>query len=412
MRIGKKVRALVLTEFDQVNVNKAIKETVFRLIISLFFILFFSFILWSEHRVISKNISPGCVFSEIIDPETPLSIYVLKVDLTNKNIRIRSVLAQDNFNGLESVLSMSQRNDKPGHRIIGAVNGDFYVGTTPIGMGVIDGQLLKSSGGRTSIIFDQNNSPQIGIFSIQMQLSGPKGFDLNIDALNNPAGKPDAVLYTYIFGERTQEVGSRLALILDPLGQIISSHGSLKLAVDGECPLPKNNLIPEGKFILSVKESLSSQLQKVKREKTLALHVSTLPVSDRIYTAISGGPQIISQGKICVGQDREGFRKGFSSEKHPRTAVGYIKDRRFLIMMVVDGRRPDYSRGVDLIELAELMLSFECYEAINLDGGGSSTMVINNEVVNQPSDFTGPRPVANCLLVVNIDPEKNKIQVP
>ena len=92
--------------------------------------------------------------------------------------------------------------------------------------------------------------------------------------------------------------------------------------------------------------------------------------------------------------------------------MGYTHDRRFLIMMVVDGRRPDYSRGVDLIELAELMLGFECYDAVNMDGGGSSTMVINNEVVNQPSDFTGPRPVANCLLVVDIGLEENKIQAP
>jgi len=336
---------------------------------------------------------------------------VLKIDLTNKNIRIKSVLAQDNFNGLEPVPSMSQRQDKPGHRIIGGINGDFYVGTTPIGMGVIDGRLLKSAGGRTSIIFDQTNLPQIGIFSIRMRLVGSSGFELKINALNNPAGKPDALLYTDIFGDQTKEVSRRLFLILDPLGQIIPSHGSLKLAVEGECPLPKNNLIPKGKLILAVKEGLSGQLQKVKREEELAFHVSTLPVSDRIHTAISGGPQILSQGKICVGQGREGFRKGFSSEKHPRTAVGYTQDRRFLIMTVVDGRRPDYSQGVDLFELAELMLSFECYDAVNLDGGGSSTMVINNKVVNQPSDFTGPRPVANCLLVVNIEPEKKEIQM-
>ena len=391
---------------------KIIKRSSFGLSLVFFVIFCFYSDLWSERSVASKDVGPGCVFSKIIDPEIPLGIYVLKVDLTNKNIRIKSVLAQDNFNGLEPVPSMSQRNDKPGHRIIGAVNGDFYVGTTPIGMGVIDGHLIKSSGGRASIIFDQTNLPQIGIFSIRMLLVGANGFELKIDALNNPAGKPDALLYTDIFGDQTQDVSRRLFLILDPLSQVIPSQGSLKLAVDGECPLPKNNLIPEGKLILAVKESLSGHLARIKREKALAFHVSTLPVSKKIYTAISGGPQILSQGKICVGQGREGFRKGFSSEKHPRTAVGYTKDRRFLIMTVVDGRRPDYSRGVDLIELAELMLSFDCYDAVNLDGGGSSTMVINNKVVNQPSDFTGPRPVANCLLAVNIESEENKIQVP
>lgn len=382
------------------------------IILGLFLAVFFRPLLSGERNISIRYAGPGCEFIKIIDPETPLGIYVLKVDLKNKNIRMKSVLAQDNFNGLEPVSSMSKRQDKPGHKVVGGINGDFYVGSTPVGMGVIDDHILKSSGGRTSIIFEKNNSPQIGIFSIQIHLSGSKGSDLNIDALNNPAGKPDAVLYTEIFGERTKDTDSRFYLILDPKGQNVPSKGTLKLKIDGSRLPGENNLIPGGKFILSVKDDLSGSVERIAEEKELTLHISILPGSHKIDTAISGGPQIISQGKICVGQGREGFRKGFSSEKHPRTAVGYTQDRRFLIMMVVDGRRPDYSRGVDLIELAELMLSFECYDAVNMDGGGSSTMVINNEVVNQPSDFIGPRPVANCLLVVNIEPEENKIKNP
>ena len=383
------------------------------IILGLFFTVFFRPLFPGEKIITTKYAGPGCEFIKIFDPETPLGIYVLKVDLKNKNIRVKSVLAQDNFNGLEPVSAMSRRQDKPGHKVVGGINGDFYVGSTPVGIGVINGNLLKSSGGRTSIIFAEENSPQIGIFSIQMHLSGSKGSELNIDALNNPTGKPETVLYTEIFGERTKDIDGRLYVILDPQGQNVPSQGNLKLKIDGSSRLSgENNLIPEGKFILSVKNGLSGPVEKIAEEKELTLHVSILPGSQKIDTAISGGPQIISQGIICVGQGREGFRKGFSSEKHPRTAVGYTHDRRFLIMMVVDGRRPDYSRGVDLIELAELMLSFECYDAVNMDGGGSSTMVINNEVVNQPSDFTGPRPVANCLLVVDIGLEENKIQAP
>jgi exopolysaccharide biosynthesis protein len=70
-------------------------------------------------------------------------------------------------------------------------------------------------------------------------------------------------------------------------------------------------------------------------------------------------------------------------------------------MVVVDGRQPGYSRGVDLYELADMMKEFGCYEAMNLDGGGSSTMVIRNSIVNRPSDAEGPRPVANALLILD-----------
>ncbi len=362
--------------------------------------------LWSERIVTSKKVGPGCIFFQMIDSDIPLCAYVLKIDLKNQTIRIKSVLGQDNFKGLETVLSMSQRFDKTGHKIIGGINGDFYVGTTPVGIGVIDGQLTKTSFNRSTIIFEKNNIPRINIFSVRMDLLGSKGFELKIDALNNPAGKPDLILYTDIFGGRTQEVTNRLFLILNPGGETVSSHGSFDVSYTGEYPLSRNIPIPKGKFILAAKENLLDQLERIKKEKKLTLHVSTSPSSERIYTAVSGGPQIISQGRIKVEPGKEGFRKGFSSERHPRTAVGYTEDRRFLIMMVVDGRRPDYSRGVDLFELGELLLEYECYDAINLDGGGSSTMVINNEVVNQPSDFTGPRAVANCLLAASLVPEE------
>jgi len=123
-----------------------------------------------------------------------------------------------------------------------------------------------------------------------------------------------------------------------------------------------------------------------------------------IYNAVSGGPRILRSGKVSVECKKEGQREGFDTEKHPRTAVGYSQDKRFLVMAVIDGRQPGYSRGIDLYELAGLMLEFGCYEALNLDGGGSSTLVICNKIVNHPSDPTGPRPVANALLVISTAP--------
>ncbi len=119
---------------------------------------------------------------------------------------------------------------------------------------------------------------------------------------------------------------------------------------------------------------------------------------------IGGGPRIVRAGKVSVEVDAEGQRKGFDTERHPRTAIGFTRDCRFLILVVVDGRQPGFSLGMSLYELAELLLEFGCHEALNLDGGGSSTMVIRNRVVNSPSDITGPRPVAGALLIVSTSP--------
>jgi exopolysaccharide biosynthesis protein len=65
----------------------------------------------------------------------------------------------------------------------------------------------------------------------------------------------------------------------------------------------------------------------------------------------------------------------------------------------VDGRQPGVSTGMSLEMLAELLLEFGAVEAMNLDGGGSTTMVIHNKVVNRPSDQTGERPVSDAILI-------------
>ncbi|MFT7696425.1 MAG: exopolysaccharide biosynthesis protein, partial [Candidatus Latescibacterota bacterium] len=98
----------------------------------------------------------------------------------------------------------------------------------------------------------------------------------------------------------------------------------------------------------------------------------------------------------------------FAEERHPRTAVGYSQNGEVLFLVVVDGRQPGYSVGMTLAELAGFMrmrladfssTHENAYQALNLDGGGSTTMVVEDEVVNSPSDQTGERPVANVLLV-------------
>src|SRR5699024_618264 len=102
--------------------------------------------------------------------------------------------------------------------------------------------------------------------------------------------------------------------------------------------------------------------------------------------AVGGGPVLIKDGKIVLDYVAEGFGKSHAL-RHPRTAVGY-KNETTLLWMVVDGRQAA-SVGVTLEELAQIMQERGAYEAVNLDGGGSSTMVAQNEVINVPTDISG-----------------------
>jgi exopolysaccharide biosynthesis protein len=98
---------------------------------------------------------------------------------------------------------------------------------------------------------------------------------------------------------------------------------------------------------------------------------------------------------------------GFATGRHPRTAVGVARGGRRLLLVVVDGRQKGYSDGMTLRELAEVMRAFGARDAINLDGGGSTTLVYADpdssgklRVANRPSDPTGERPVGNALAIV------------
>ena len=86
------------------------------------------------------------------------------------------------------------------------------------------------------------------------------------------------------------------------------------------------------------------------------------------------------------------------NDAHPRTAMGYTKDGK-LIVLAVEGRNPGIAEGATLTELAEIFVSLGCEEALNLDGGGSSCLLINGSETIKPSDKTGQRPVPAVFVV-------------
>ena len=111
--------------------------------------------------------------------------------------------------------------------------------------------------------------------------------------------------------------------------------------------------------------------------------------------AIHAGPVLITNGLINVTVEEEVFFNTPIAGVQPRSAIGYTKENE-LILMVVDGRQPD-SRGVYLEELAIMMKQFQCIEALNLDGGGSSAMVADTRLVNRPGGRTFQREIMSAI---------------
>lgn len=132
--------------------------------------------------------------------------------------------------------------------------------------------------------------------------------------------------------------------------------------------------------------------------------VAGAAVGDTVLEAVGGRPALARDSGIVSAVDTEGG-PGFATGRHPRTAVGIARGGKWLLLAVVDGRQKPYSDGMTLRELATLMLALGARDAINLDGGGSTTLVVADSagalrVANRPSDATGERAVGNALAIV------------
>jgi exopolysaccharide biosynthesis protein len=119
----------------------------------------------------------------------------------------------------------------------------------------------------------------------------------------------------------------------------------------------------------------------------------------KMVTAVGGGPTLISDGAIRITNEEEKMFTGRAiNDRHPRTAMGYTSDG-YLIIQVIQGRFPGIAEGATLGQEAKMLKELGCYEALNLDGGGSSCLLINGKETITPCDKTGQRPVPAVFLV-------------
>ena len=143
----------------------------------------------------------------------------------------------------------------------------------------------------------------------------------------------------------------------------------------------------------------------MKAGDTVLVYLGIHPAIRNAKTILGGVGMIVANGKpvndsVNVG---EKTNLNFLTARHPRTFVGFDRDSTKLFLCVVDGRQ-QASIGMNFREMADFLLSIGVWNAVNFDGGGSTTMVIRRRIVNSPSDRTGERPVANTLQVVRVGP--------
>jgi hypothetical protein len=119
----------------------------------------------------------------------------------------------------------------------------------------------------------------------------------------------------------------------------------------------------------------------------------------RMNTAVGGGPVLVQNGQVKITNNEEmKFGGKAINDKHPRTTMGYTADGK-LIILVIQGRFPGIAEGASLEQEAKILAQLGCIEAMNLDGGGSSCLLINGKETIKPSDKEGQRPVPAVFMI-------------
>lgn len=118
----------------------------------------------------------------------------------------------------------------------------------------------------------------------------------------------------------------------------------------------------------------------------------------KMRTAVGGGPVLLQKGEIKVTNNEElKFAGRAIEDKHPRTGMGYTRNNK-LIILVIEGRNKGVAEGATLLQEAQLLKELGCREALNLDGGGSSCMLVNGRETIRPSDKK-QRPVPAVFMI-------------
>ncbi len=210
-----------------------------------------------------------------------------------------------------------------------------------------------------------------------------KGGELSVKGMNRGRIAEDVVLFNEYYGPSTKtNQWGREVKIRDNKVIAVSNKGNMK--------------IEPGTVVVSAHGLANKYLLRgiaVGDEVELVQELN-VPIANAAPIVAGGGPLILENGKVHVRTSEEYIPRDIAVGSAPRTAIGLKKDGTVLVL-VVDGRS-NTSRGLTLMELATYFLRLGARDAVNFDGGGSSVMVINGEVVNKPSDGR-ERPVSMAL---------------
>lgn len=333
----------------------------------------------------------------VLTPEAPVSIWLLKLDPLR--VDLRATLANDEIMGTETVGDTAVR-----HRALAAVNGGFFLPNgDPAGVLTVDGRLVSDTRRPRGAVGIVKDAGGVKLSFARLRATATLSIDsgsknttrIPVDGIDTTRIRGQLMLFTPSYHADTDTASGGLEWVVDrqPLRVVSGPHR------EGKTKIPRNG------FVLSFGgTTATAELSRLRRGARVSVDVAYDPVEgepgpwSKAHYILGGAGLLIRDGRSVEDWNLETFAKGFAENRHPRTMIGTTADGT-IWLVTVDGRQPQLSAGMTLDELRAFAHRLDLVNALNLDGGGSTTMWVQGQVLNSPSDPTGPRPVSDALLV-------------
>lgn len=352
-----------------------------------------------------QYIGPGTYYKNIkyITPNGNFSVNMLEADIGTEFLKIEASHGNGTITNKPVTAQALQKNTN-GRRVIGAVNGDFFDMSLIKGLtystSIIDGEIKAAVPKCTVLGVNEDGS----VFIDTLNMKGTVTFKDRqgpIDMVNKLRWSNQAIIFTPAFGKATSNTVTGADIVVRGVELPIKANKIYTGVIDKIVSNANSTEIPADGVVISVQGSAINMFTGAAPGDTVSFSIN----SDKpnIRYAVAGFPRLIKDGKVSPEIESRGDAK----ERHPRTAVG-IKDNK-LYLVTVDGRQPGVSEGMTLYEFTELLLAQGIENAVNLDGGGSTTMAVRKQgdavikLANVPSDGR-ERYVGNSIQIVSEAP--------
>jgi exopolysaccharide biosynthesis protein len=328
-------------------------------------------------------------------PHGPVALHIVRGPRPVGLYRLRPVLSNDVVQNRETVSSMQRRLATQATSV--GVNGDFFSPADghPSGIMLRDGILVTPpNSARSSVGVQQDGTLDVRRVSFRGTWRGT-GQRRAVNFFNKAPGKNGLSLFSTDWGNATPRMTGSYAVTLSQFPPTTPNEDITAVVTSAFSNAPVG--IAPGTAVLVARGNAATRLQaEAPVGTTITLRLILQPDWSTVSDAIGGGPLLVRNG-APVYRAYEGFSTSQLAPRGPRTAIAQRADGSILFV-ATDGRQPGYSVGMTNFELAQTLVRLGAVRGMALDGGGSSTLAFDGQVLNRPSDGQ-ERMVSNALML-------------